>query len=116
MWALSAFNIPILSGDTVITGWNLVLIHRQTSRATGPPKTESGIFKNLIEAFFAGLLRNLTGSGNNPNFSIISFAFSFYERGHHAEVFNAGVGTASNKYIIDRLIQQPGTAFQIHIF
>ena len=116
MRPLPAFEITVGCGNAVFSGGNLVLVHAQASRTARFAHFKTGVGENLVQPFGAGLVGYLVAARNNPYFHVFRFLPAFHKTRHQPQILNAGIGAATDEYIIHGLAQQRCAGFQPHVF
>mmetsp|Transcript_3834 Transcript_3834/g.8867 ORF Transcript_3834/g.8867 Transcript_3834/m.8867 type:complete len:264 (+) Transcript_3834:1075-1866(+) len=98
---LSALEVTIGGRCASLLGFELVVVHSQTHRASGFAPVESGLDQDLVESLVLGLLLHETRSWNDVCMDSFGDLAAHGNGGYLADIFDTTVGTGTNECLVD---------------
>mmetsp|Transcript_6378 Transcript_6378/g.13298 ORF Transcript_6378/g.13298 Transcript_6378/m.13298 type:complete len:200 (+) Transcript_6378:144-743(+) len=114
--ALTTFKVTIGRGGTSFLWFEFVRVHGQTHGTSRFPPIKAGGRQDLIQSFFFGLFLDETGPGDHHGVDAVGDFASHGNGGHFSNIFNATIGTRSNKDFFNGYSQQGLSLFQTNVF
>src|SRR5581483_11468416 len=111
----SSFEVAVAGADSIFAGRDLIVVHRETGGTAGLTQLEARRSQYIQDPFLPDLLLHDMTSGHDPRRNMIGLLTIFYDRGKGAEILDAPIGTAADKYIVHFFTQHGIVLMEAHI-